>query len=325
MQLFRLSSKSVALAAIALPAAIFVSPASAGNAVSYVSRSGNDTNACTENAPCRSFQEAYEMTDAGGTIHCQDTGNFGALNISKSITVSCKTAEGFGGTYGAFIDGAGIQVVLRGLAAAGGTDAASTAYGVAIFTAGSVIIEDCSFRDVKDVSYGYGIWINTGTGTSEVLIRNTTVSGSRGPGMLIKPGDGIGGGPFTGGTTVTVENSTFANNNVGIRADTRLTSGRISLTVTDSVLSGNTYQGLVAEGGTGKVDVFLDDTTSSDNLTHGIRAINATATIRLSNSNIINNGTGTNTLNGGQIYSYGDNKIIANGVNGPVLSMIGMQ
>ena len=50
--------------------------------------------ACTRAAPCADFQTAHFATDPGGIIKCVDAGNFGAVGITKSITIDCTGTNG---------------------------------------------------------------------------------------------------------------------------------------------------------------------------------------------------------------------------------------
>src|SRR4051794_9291776 len=54
----------------------------------FVSGTGGGA-ACTRAAPCATFQAAHDATDPNGEINCVDSGAFGGLTISKSITIDC--------------------------------------------------------------------------------------------------------------------------------------------------------------------------------------------------------------------------------------------
>src|SRR6188508_29762 len=93
-------------------------PAQAQATRTWVSGVGDDVNPCSRTAPCKTFAGAISKTAAGGIINCLDPGGFGTVTITKSITISCKHVEGSAlssSTTGIVINGAGIDVVLRGL------------------------------------------------------------------------------------------------------------------------------------------------------------------------------------------------------------------
>src|SRR6266446_5588452 len=54
----------------------------------WVSGVGDDVNPCSRTAPCKTFAGAISKTAAGGEINVLDPGGFGAVTITKSITIS---------------------------------------------------------------------------------------------------------------------------------------------------------------------------------------------------------------------------------------------
>ncbi|MFZ2066992.1 MAG: hypothetical protein WAV27_13510, partial [Xanthobacteraceae bacterium] len=80
--------KLLLLAALGTIAAILPgSPASAQATRTWVSGVGDDANPCSRTAPCKTFAGAISKTAAGGEIDVLDPGGFGALTITKSITI----------------------------------------------------------------------------------------------------------------------------------------------------------------------------------------------------------------------------------------------
>src|SRR4029078_1459971 len=55
----------------------------------WVSGVGNDANPCSRTAPCKTFAGAISKTFINGEINCLDPGGFGAVTITKSITIDC--------------------------------------------------------------------------------------------------------------------------------------------------------------------------------------------------------------------------------------------
>src|SRR5579872_3007541 len=53
----------------------------------WVSGVGDDANPCSRTAPCKTFAGAISKTAAGGEIDALDPGGFGALTITKAITI----------------------------------------------------------------------------------------------------------------------------------------------------------------------------------------------------------------------------------------------
>jgi len=71
----------------------------------WVSGVGDDANPCSRTAPCKTFAGAISKTAVGGEIDCIDPGGFGAVTITKSITI-----DG-GGTFASIL-GAGTNGII---------------------------------------------------------------------------------------------------------------------------------------------------------------------------------------------------------------------
>src|SRR6266487_4350072 len=74
--------------------AVFVAFSQASSAYAQATRTwvsgvGDDANPCSRTAPCKTFAGAISKTAAGGEINCIDPGGFGAVTITKSITIDC--------------------------------------------------------------------------------------------------------------------------------------------------------------------------------------------------------------------------------------------
>src|ERR1700691_5524079 len=53
----------------------------------WISGVGDDANPCSRTAPCKTFAGAISKTAGGGEIDALDPGGFGALTITKGITI----------------------------------------------------------------------------------------------------------------------------------------------------------------------------------------------------------------------------------------------
>ncbi len=91
----RLSKLSFALLGLALASALClpVAPAHAQATRTWVSGVGDDANPCSRTAPCKTFAGAISKTATGGEINVLDPGGFGAVTITKSITISSESPE----------------------------------------------------------------------------------------------------------------------------------------------------------------------------------------------------------------------------------------
>src|ERR1041385_4496677 len=54
----------------------------------WVSGVGDDANPCSRTAPCKTFAGAISKTASAGEISVLDPGGFGAVTITKSITIN---------------------------------------------------------------------------------------------------------------------------------------------------------------------------------------------------------------------------------------------
>src|SRR3954452_21551771 len=66
-----------------------VAPASAQATRTWVSGVGDVVNPCSRTAPCKTFAGAISKTAINGEINCLDPGGFGAVTITKSMTIDC--------------------------------------------------------------------------------------------------------------------------------------------------------------------------------------------------------------------------------------------
>src|SRR6202049_2826490 len=104
---------------------------------------GDDANPCSRTAPCKTFAGAISKTAVCGEIDVLDPGGFGALNITKCISIESDDVSVAGvlvsGTNG-FVIAAGATdvVMIRGLTFDGlGTGIS----GIKVISAGAVFVE----------------------------------------------------------------------------------------------------------------------------------------------------------------------------------------
>src|SRR5213082_1800434 len=100
MKSFRVIQNVLAIAFLTIGA---TSLANAQATRTWVSGVGDDANPCSRTAPCKTFAGAISKTAAGGEINCLDPGGFGAVTITKSMSIQCEFTEGgllTAGTFG---------------------------------------------------------------------------------------------------------------------------------------------------------------------------------------------------------------------------------
>jgi hypothetical protein len=254
----------------------------------WVSGVGDDANPCSRTAPCKTYAGAISKTAAGGEISTLDPGGFGAVTITKSITINGDgTLAGIlaAGTNGVIIN-AGVNdvVVLRNISING---AGTGLNGIRYLAGKQVIVENCNISGFT----AKGIDVNVAA-NARLDVINTTID---------KTADGI-----------TMTNSAGvmqgALNNVRIHstsnAGVNLLSG--SLSITNSVVSNNTSFGIIAQGGS---LINVANSMVSHNGT-GVSTTGASSNIRLSN-NVFTNNTNAIVITAGTIASFQNNSITA--------------
>jgi hypothetical protein len=260
-------------------------PAHAQASRTWVSGVGDDANPCSRTAPCKTFAGAISKTATGGEINCLDPGGFGAVTITKSITIDCHEIFGsvlVSGTNGINIAGAGANVTLRNLNINGLV--ANGLKGISITTANNVWIEDCTI-------FGFlnqGI-VDTRATSGSLNISNTTV---RNNGQA-----GVATATTAGTLKVNIDNLRSENNQSGVALSTN-TNG----VITRSVLSSNTVNGYEGDG----ANTQIDGSSISNNATGVLNQ--AGGTTRISNNEIMRNLTNGINNASGTLVSFGNNR-----------------
>src|ERR1700689_779274 len=68
-------------------AGLAITPPEAQATRTWISGVGDDGNPCSRTAPCKTFAGAISKTATGGEIDVLDPGGFGAVTITKPITI----------------------------------------------------------------------------------------------------------------------------------------------------------------------------------------------------------------------------------------------
>jgi Right handed beta helix region len=197
----------------------------------FVSAFGVDTNPCSVDLPCRTWQQAFNTVPANGEIYVLDTATYGPLIITHGITIQ---AHGVGAVVqtgnGAAITVAvttSDPVTLNGLLLDGG---GTGQFGISITSGPSVQILNSVIRHFQ-----FGIYDQTNTLGSTLLIEDTVASDNKDTGIVVSP---------FGNTRATLNRITANNNQWGIAS-----AGTADTTVANSVMSNNSNSGLTNDGG----------------------------------------------------------------------------
>ncbi len=301
----------IVLAAASL--ALGMQPASAQAPRTWVSGVGDDANPCSRTAPCKTFAGAISKTAAGGEISVLDPGGFGAVTITKSITIDGGGGQVasvlVSGTNGIVVSAGTGTVTLRNLRINGlaGTPTGGL-NGVQFLAGASLHIENCTI-------FGFtqnGININLNSATPvRVFVTDTVVSNSVG-GIAVRNA-GAANVFFSMQKTTLAQHSGF-----GLKIDGGGGAGAILSAVSDSMIAGNGTGVSVVGGPSIDTDIQITRSSVANNVTTGLLA-NGTAgpaTILASETLISGNGTGLSSAGGGGILTYKNNSVNGNIADG---------
>ena len=212
----------------------FAVPSANAQTRTWVSGVGNDANPCSRTAPCKTFAGAISKTAAGGEISVLDPGGFGAVTITKSITIDGGGGQVAStlaaGTNGMIVSApATATVTLRNLRINGvvGT-ALGGLNGIQFLTGGALHIEHCTIFGF--VQNAININMNAATGAS-VFVTDTVLSNAAG-GIAVRNA-GAGKVFLSMQRATVVQNTGF-----GLKADGS-GAGAIIVAASDSLLTGN--------------------------------------------------------------------------------------
>lgn len=137
--------------------------------------SGSDANPCTRQQPCRNFASAIAQTSAGGEVVVLDSGGYGVVTITQSVTLAAPpgvhagiTAISPTGNHAITVAASTSDlVVIRGLSIMG----LPAVNGIRATSFGTLFIENC----VIDNFGNYGILAEVSVDGSKVFVRDTIV------------------------------------------------------------------------------------------------------------------------------------------------------
>jgi hypothetical protein len=268
----------------------------------FVAAQGSDSNPCTFAAPCRTFQHAHDVVASNGEIDVLDPAGYGAVMISKAISIQGHNFSGISAPSGNAITinaGANDSINLRGLLIDG---VGTGSNGVVLLSGASLDIQETMIRNFTNNAI-----ISQANSSNTLSVTNTLVAGND---------TGIALSSLIAGVNVlgVIDHVVSINNKTnGILTLAGIVAGTMRVTVTDSVIENSS-------GGTNAIGPGAGINCVTNNPTVVI------CTVR--NSAVVNNaGTGLNaggaaillltrstiTGNGvswaGSVNSYGDNEI----------------
>jgi len=240
------SLSSLVIASVLLLSAIH---AQAQATRTWVSGVGDDANPGSRTVPCKTFAGTISKTAPGGVINVLDPGGFGAVTITKSITLDAGGQLGsilVSGTSGIIISAATTDtVVLRGLDFQG---LGTSLCGIKVITAGTVLIENCEIN-----GFTTGVSVLT---DAHVIIRNCVIRNN----------------------TATADS---ANGSAGVLVN----SANADVQVLGTTINDNAA-GVSVAGGS---DLWMGQSFVIDNAGVGVKSKGSSRTISMQNNHLIGN------------------------------------
>jgi Right handed beta helix region len=337
-----LRTRTIALPLLlAVAAALATTQAQAAQRRFVSAAFGNDANTasgCVRIAPCRTFQAAMGVTEENEEMVVLDSGGYGPVTITKSVSLIAPTGVYAGISVRPNQDGVtiatpGVNVVLRGLSinGQGGKNG--------ILMSGSsnskLTVENCVISNLKD--NGMYVAGSTVVRVSDTIIRDngihgialldgvsgtitrSVISGHVGGGAGSTTSAVVGKGTLPNTlTTVDVADSTLDGNDVGVFAlSTDVASAVVKVSVRDSRVVQNKTVGLIALASSGASVTFsASNNIVSNNDGVGINSSSG-ARMWVSGNTVSDNG-GIGLQNNDAIFESAGNNAVQNNLGGDV-------
>jgi hypothetical protein len=224
-------------------------------------------------APCKTFAGAISKTAPGGEIDALDPGGFGALTITKALT----------------IDGGGGQVAS---VLVSGTNGITVAAGQTdVITLRNLRINGIISGTIGGID---GIHYTSG---GDLHVENCYIFGFTGDGINVAT---------TGAAALFVTDTFLTNNKNGI--EIAPTGSNVRSTLVRVQAQGNSQAGFLLDPSNAGASIVISDSSATGNLT-GIAVTNGK--LFLGNSVIAKNNVGV-SITGGSVLSYKTNIIDGN-------------
>jgi len=300
-----MGSRFVSLCAVAMGLCLVAGGAWAQATRTWVSGVGDDANPCSRTAPCKTFAGAISKTAAKGMISVLDPGGYGGVTITKSITIdgAGTNASILSSFANGVVVNAGPNDVVR-LKDISIDGAGSGVNGVRFLAGGELFLDNVAIHDHT----GQGVSFAPGA-SSRLAIGNSTISNNTGSGVLVEPG-------VSGVATVTISHSRLLDNGHGLKAEDRST-----VSIRESDLANNLNSGVQASSTSQAVEVVVDSCQVVNNgignsASAGIKAKGPLASVLIAQNTVTGNYNGLVAQDGGDVVSFGSNRVGGNTVNG---------
>lgn len=276
----------------------------------WVSGVGDDANPCSRTAPCKTFAGAISKTAAGGEISALDPAGFGALTVTKAITVNGDgTLAGIlsAGVSGIIVNaGANDVVYIRNLSING---AGTGLNGIRWIAGKALHVENCNIYGIGNNSAGngHGIFVNLTATAGGLFVKDTNIKTCAVSGITVQTSVGFVAGVLDNVRLEGLPTGLVIGNNAFV-------------SVRNSLINLATSTGVSITGSgtpTGSFDnVMLNNNPTAIN-------IGGTGIMNLSNSTLENNTTAiVSAAPQANLRSSGNNRLLGNVSDGATMTVI---
>lgn len=271
----------------------------------WVSGVGDDVNPCSRTAPCKTYAGAISKTAKDGEISTLDPGGFGAVTITKSITIN---GGGAGQGYGSILASLTTGIIINITDAADvrksvrldwlNINGASTGVDGVRMVAGNALHVENTLIDGFTTN-GINLSFTAANSGTQLSVHNTTIRNCSGAGIRTNAASG-------GQIKTAISNVHITRCGTGIDQ----VNGTIG-SIHDSMISLCTTGIQTAEPTAGSV-ANIDSVTLSNNSGVAINVVGGSRA-RIARCNIFQNGTSLTPA--ANVDSGGNNNIVGNSNN----------
>jgi hypothetical protein len=270
----------------------------------WVSGVGDDANPCSRTAPCKTFAGAISKTAAGGEIDALDPGGFGALTITKPITLDGGGGQVasilVAGTNGIVVAaGSGDVVIIRNLR----FDGLLCSTPAAPNCTGSPGLDGIKFISGKDLNVENCVIFGFSQNGIEISLNQSTQASAHIINTVIKNVGGAGikaANAQTPAVQVAIDNTAVILTNIGVES-----AQHAHVVINRSVIQHATADGVrVDDAATTDAQATIDRSDISFN-TNGVSATTSGSFVSIGGSKLaFNSNCGLNNAGGGGVFTF---------------------
>jgi hypothetical protein len=260
--------------AVAFGAIAFASIGHAQATRTWVSGVGDDANPCSRTAPCKTWAGAISKTAAGGEISALDPGGFGAVTITKAITLNGEAtlasivACGTNGIIVAAPSTAVVRIIHLKILGCSQSPTAIGINGISYTSGKQLLVEDTKIYDFGTScinANGAGLQVNVYDSTlsncvlglvaqngAHAVFKDSSVSNNSTAGLQAGPGTGV----------IDADNSNISFNSTGARGN----GANSFVNLAENLITFNSAVGVNANGG--GISNFADCSVPSSGFTN---------------------------------------------------------